>query len=151
MGDRNQSALKAMHQRYEAANAEFNVIDETRSTLRAPRSDATESYHRQLDEACSASIGETDALRTAILFQVPQDAEDVAILHYHIGAAYDMMLGCETYPKHEQEALNTALNTVLDYACRMAPDVQQLSGDAFAYCAAQVNRKRRYRTGEVEA
>lgn len=151
MAELNHSALKAMHQRYEAATAEFNVIDETRSALRPSHGDAVETYYRQLDEACSASIGETDALRTAILHQVPQDADDVAILHYHIAAAYDMMLGCETYPKHEQEALTTAINTMLDYACGMAPDVQQLSGDAFAYCADQVNRKRRYRTGLVEA
>lgn len=150
MVESNQSALLAMHQRYEVATGEFDAIDCARSSLRDSDDDEAVSLRRQYDEGCSSSIGETDALRTAILFQVPQDATDAAILQYHIANAFDMMESCEVYPKHEQEALSTAISTLFDYTCRMACDAQQPAGVAFAYSVAWASRKRRYRTGQLE-
>lgn len=143
------SAMLIMHQRYEAATSEYDVVDCARPALPHAQGEEAESHRRELDEGCTASLAETDALRTAILLQVPRNALEAAILQFHIAAAFDMLLSYETLPKHEKDALNTAISTMHDYLCRMAPNAGQVAGNAFAFSAAWADRKRRYRTGHV--
>ena len=136
------SLILALHARFEAASYECNALDN--GTLRAAR--PTAERLEQLRAAISDSINEQDALRLAILMQVPNTTAEAAVLTFHISVARDAE---ETATDREREALTLAIDTLFDFmACEAAGAVQ---GKDFATLAERVRERRRLRTGEMEA
>jgi hypothetical protein len=139
-----QSPIVVLHQRYEAATAEYQLIE------KAERDSEDAFKIQQARRAGKSSCRETDALRLAILHQVPADWADTAILQYHIIDAFDMLVNCDDYPEADREALQTAIDTVFDFmCCEMAVDHERF-GAAFKEGAQRAYFSRRFRTGLVE-
>jgi hypothetical protein len=149
MGNLNQpapSVLMAMHQRYEATMVEYLAIEAAWNTACKENDD----QRHQLERSCQSSCRETDALRLAILHQVPADLREAAVLQFHIANAFDLMAGCEDFPTNEQEALTTAIETLFDFmCCELKHDHEQI-GLAFKDEAVRAFFDRRHRTGEME-
>jgi hypothetical protein len=76
----------AMHKRYEEAQTEYLTVEKAESQA---RKDGDESVFR-LVHATKALIDESDALRVAILHQVPTSWIEAMVLQFHITAAFDM-------------------------------------------------------------
>jgi hypothetical protein len=135
----------AMHQRYEATMIEYLAIEVAESDAIARNDDERFAFER----ASSASCRETDALRTAILHQVPATIAEAAVLQFHNYAAFDVVNGMEDAPEFEREALKTAISTMLDFLCREMKGDHAAIGEAFKDAAVQVFFARRRRTGEM--
>lgn len=140
------SAIKRRHsKRYEQTMAEYLVVE------LAENGADDEIEKAQLRRACQDSCRETEALRTAILYQVPSNLAEAAIVQFHVTCAFDMMVNCEDYPEAEREALTTAIDTLFDFlCCEMKGDHEQI-GASFSYGAIRAHDNRRHRTGLVEA
>lgn len=137
--------ITTLHRRYEQTMAEYLVIE------RAETAASDEIEEAGFRRACQDSVRETEALRMAILHQVPTDLTDAAILQFHVTCAYDMAINCEDQPEAEREALTTAIDTLFDFlCCELKVDHQQV-GASFKDGAIRAHFNRRHRTGKVEA
>lgn len=145
--ERTGSPILAMHQRYEATMAEYLVIEKAESRARKERDENTEGA---MSRAMRASCRETDALRTAILHQVPDSWTEAMVLQFHVVNAFDMMAGCTDYPEYEQEALQTGIDTLFDFMCCEVDADHERVGRNFQDGANRVFFNRRRRTGVVE-
>lgn len=140
------SALHAMHQRFEANSMEYTAID---AALTEARQTDDHDKHK-LENAQQASVKEADALRLAILYQVPRTMMDAAILQFHMTDMFDLVRSCEERRDAEEEALRIATLTMLDFlACEMKVDHRQTVGNRFADDAVNVHFATRHRTGEM--
>lgn len=142
------SLIAALHERYEATQAECNVVDRAETAARRQSGeDAAERYRG----ACKTLVQEADALRDAILCQVPDSWSDALILQFHIVCASDQRVNEDEPSDASGALLQLAIDTLFDFMCsevpREAPDI----GSAFASEAARISRARRLRTGVVEA
>lgn len=136
--------LMTLHRRYEQTMSEYLIIEQ------AENAESNEIEKAALRRACKASCTEAEALRLAILHQVPLDLSDAAVLQFHIACAYDMGINCEDTPEAETEALTTAIDTLFDFlCCKMSGDHDRV-GKSFKDGAIQSHFKRRRRTGLVE-
>lgn len=141
------SALMAMHKRYEQAQVEYENIDTARQT--AKDNDDSEAF--LLENAGTTSIKEADALRMAILYQVPMDIAEAAVLQFHISNMHDMIEGCAERPENEEDALAVAIQTLFDFlACEMKQDHEEHVGGYFRDEAVRAYFARRRRTGLLE-
>jgi hypothetical protein len=137
------SIIMALHQRYEQTMAEYLLIEQAENAA------LNEIEKEGLRRACKASCFETEALRVAILLQVPVDLADAAVLQFHITCAYDMAINSEDQPEAEKHALTTAIDTLFDFlCCEMKGDHEQV-GASFRDGAIIAYFKRRHRTGLV--
>jgi hypothetical protein len=137
--------ISTLHRRYEQTMAEYLVIEAAED---AAEDEIEKAGFRR---ACQDSVRETEAIRMAILYQVPTDLTDAAILQFHVTCAYDMAINCEDQPEAEREALTIAIDTLFDFLCgELQVDHQQV-GPSFKYGATRALRQRRHRTGQVEA
>jgi uncharacterized membrane-anchored protein YhcB (DUF1043 family) len=93
----------------------------------------------------TANNAETDALRQAILYQVPTTWTEAMALLFHI--AFDLT---DKPTKEERAATQTALDTLLDFMCCEVDQDHEELGRHFQTSANIVFDKRRYRTGIVE-
>jgi hypothetical protein len=142
------SPIMAMHTRYEETMAEFGVIEKAENDARKRRD---ESEAAALERGSRASCREADALRTAILHQVPDSWTEAMALQFHIVNAFDLLIGCTEPPEFEQEALQTAIDTLFDFmCCEVEADHEQV-GLSFRDGANRAFFQRRRRTGVVEA
>jgi len=144
------SLIAALHARYEATQTEYAAVE--RADM-APRPKERGNKPDALDygTALLTSEHESDALRNAILYQVPDSWSDALILQYHIGCAYDLC-SCAAKPnEQDNERLQVAIDTLFDFMCtEVRTDAGEI-GPGFAYGAARAFRLRRLRTGVVEA
>lgn len=140
------SVLLSMHKRYEQACAEYEITSAAAQEAR----EVDDRRFIRLEIGHRDATSEADALRVAILYQVPRDLAEAAILQFHIGTMHDMIDNCEGRQGHEEDALKTAIQTLFDFlACEMSGDHEETAGPAFRDEAVRVYFARRYRTGEV--
>lgn len=143
------SPILAMHLRYEAAWEEYNAIE--RSEMELTKDDHAAKLRHEY--ASKANNAETDALRLAILYQVPDTYAEAMILQYHIVNGYDLTQGAPPTKAEstEAEAVKIAIDTLFDFlACKNNDDHEAL-GTSFKHSAMRVFRSRRLRTGDVGA
>jgi hypothetical protein len=112
------------------------------------KDDDDQALSFRYEEAKRANNAETDALRQAILYQVPTAWPEAMILLFHIHVASDLT---DKPTKEERAATHTALDTLLDFMCCEVDQDHEALGKHFQASANIVFDKRRYRTGIVEA
>jgi hypothetical protein len=135
-----------MHARYEAAWTEFEAME--LQEQKATRS-GQECASYQLQQAQKANLREIDALRLAILYQVPNSGTDALVLCHHIESAFDLI---EEGSAHEAErqVVGVALSSLLDFMCRDGGQEPASLGAMFKASADRVRNTTRQRKGEVE-
>ena len=139
------SPILAMHARYEAAWAEFIIIEDARMKLDPKDRDESALAHRY-DDAMKVNAGETDALRLAILYQVPTTRQEALVLQYHAHGAADPDLMTTS---DERDALSVASDTLFDFHC---DETDHDDSDGMFQSAEHiVSERRRFRTGKVGA
>lgn len=134
------SAIVVMHQRYEAASAAHHALD----------------LARDLDRymgAMSDLVAEQDALRVAILQQVPESRDEFAIVLFHTNNAYDLMADNrgEDWNADEGEAVRVAMQHLFDFAASEFAADPLTIGRAFSREAMRTRKLRLLRTGNPEA
>lgn len=143
------STIRAIHARYEAVNQEYCKIDDCLSGL-SGNDVLTEKM--RLRNALDASLAERDALRLAILRQVPDSWIDAMILTYHIYNVHDLIDGSEPDARTpgEKEALAIAIDTLFDFmACEVDANHEEI-GPSFQESAIYAYQRRRLRTGVTD-
>ncbi|GHH16128.1 hypothetical protein GCM10008023_19780 [Sphingomonas glacialis] len=142
------SLLQALHARFEANNAEYNVIEAARPA------DHDLAERGKIDRATSANEYEADALRFAILTQVPDSHPDALVLMFHIRLEQDAQAHSAVPPSNrEKSILATAIDTLFDFhACESESDDFDYGklGKQLRTACRDVYDARRYRTGVVE-
>ena len=139
------SPLLAMHARYEAAWEEYNTVDTAQLKLN-DKNEAERCLKFRYSDALKANNAETDALRLAILYQVPTTWQEALVLQYHINSATDLHT---LLPEDERRALEVASDTLLDFMC---DEVDHDEEDGiFHRSECIVSDRRRFRTGKVGA
>lgn len=130
-GDR--SAIRSIHERYEAAGAEYTRLDYASS---GKDSDTKAIIHT----AILALLKEQDALRLAILRQTPGTWEDAAALAFHAANSYDLIADAEgeDWNKAEGEALRYGLNSLFAFIVAQQIEQPEALGEAFAVEVARV-------------
>jgi hypothetical protein len=147
MAERKPSPTMAMHKRYEETMAEYRVVE---NAEREARDGKDETDALLLGNALKDLTRETDAVRVAILHQVPDSWAEAMVLQFHIVAAHDLHASCATAPDGEVEVVQTAIETLFDFMCCEIDQNHAALGDAFQTEANRVFFKRRRRTGVVE-
>ena len=141
------SLILAMHARYEQAWQEFNTIDGASLEFAGKTDPDSLCEHHKLDRAGKANAREFDALRLAILWQVPDTWPEALVLSYHIHCAHDLE---DSPSKESKAALAAAIDTLFDFmACEVEQDHEAL-GEQFKNGTMLVFEQRRLRTGVVE-
>lgn len=146
--ERKPSPIMAMHQRYEETMAEYLAIEKAESIARRERDEDAEGA---LARAMRASCRESDALRVAILHQVPDTWPEAQVLQFHITNAFDLLTGCTNVSEIEQQALQIAIDTLFDFMCCEVDSDHGEIGRSFQDGASRVFFQRRRRTGVMEA
>lgn len=140
------SVLMAMHHRYEQTQLEYEIIDSAHQE--AKENDDSEVH--QLENAGQASVREADALRIAILYQVPVTTAEAAVLQYHIYTTHDLIDGCSDRREPEEEALKVAIRALFDFlCCEMTEDHEEHVGNSFKHEARRAYFERLRRTAEL--
>ena len=146
------SLLMDLHARYEATQAEYAVVEraETDFNRQSQGKDAQLAAER-CRAACLTLEREADALRDAILYQVPDSWSEALILQFHIACAHDMYAAASKPSEGNSERLQLALDTLFDFMCCEMPTGVEAMGAALKDVAQCAYRVRRLRTGVVEA
>ena len=143
------SLIAALHARYEATQTEYAAVAHADMAKSRERENTRDAQH--YGTALLTSEHESDALRNAILFQVPDSWSDALILQYHIVCAHDMYAAVMKPNEADYELLQTAIDTLFDFMCtEVRADAGEI-GPAFKYGAERAFSLRRLRTGVVEA
>ncbi len=142
----NSSPILAMQHRYDAAWQEYNRIDVAATALRKDHPDDL-SLEFAYRDGMTTNNAETDALRPAILYQVPTTWVEAMVLQFHINIAHDLV---DEPSVEDRAALATAMDTLLDFMCCEVDQDHEALGRQFQTSANMVFDKRRYRTGIVE-
>ncbi len=139
------SPILAIHNRYEAAWREYNDIDRANTKLNR-KNEAEQNLSYRYENAMRANNAETDALRLAILYQVPTTWQEALVLQFHIQSIFDP---CNSSTDDESNALTVAVETLFDFMCDEVEheDVEGL----FQISEHMVSDNRRRRTGKLEA
>ena len=140
------SLILALHARFEANNAEYQVIEAAR-----PANDDF-AERGKIDRAIRASEAEADALRFAILTQVPDSREDALVLMFHIRIEQDAQSHCAKPPSDAAKSiLGAAIDALFDFlACEDRFDHFD-PGDQLRSARDTAFYARRYRTGVMGA
>lgn len=142
--------IATMHARYEAAWAEDMRLEEAENAL-DDRSAAAETLKHRYDEAREKLGHETDALKVAILYQVPKSWADAIILQFHIWSMADLLASTDDRPEPEDRALLIAIDTLFDFmACELADIDHEAIGKMFKDGTMLAWRRRRTRTADLE-
>ena len=139
------SPLVAMHARYEAAWEEYSTIDTAQLKLN-DKNETERCLKFRYSDALKANNAETDALRLAILYQVPTTWQEALVLQYHVHSTADPH---SDLTDDEKNALEIGLDTLFDFMC---DEVAHGEDDGIFHRAeCIVSDRRRYRTGKVGA
>lgn len=146
-GDR--SVIRSIHERYEAAGAEYTRLDYARAAMSA---EVKAMAGAITDTTQSALLTEQDALRLAILRQTPGTWEDAARLAFHAANSYDLIADAEggEWNRAEGEALRYGLNSLFAFIVAQKVEQPDTLGEAFAAEVARV-RWLRNPTAKAEA
>ena len=139
------SPILAMHARDEKAWEEYNAIDAEHAQTPNDREHLGVRFRYR--EAMSSSQSEIDALRLAILYQVPKTWAEAMVLQYHIHIMNDLT---DKPSDEDRAALETAIDTLFDFMCCEVEQDHEELGKQFQTSANLVFTKRRYRTGILE-
>ena len=143
------SLIQSLHARFEAVQLECRAIEQAQHA-----EDPNDYLERgKLDRASSASAAEEDALRYAILTQVPDSWKDGLILAYHVRIEQDLQANiAETFAASDPRPriLSNAIDTLLDFMCCETNLDHAEVGAEFQQAAVDVFYARRYRTGLME-
>lgn len=139
------SLLLALHARFEANNCEYAKIE----SARVAEDDFTELG--KIARATSLSEAEADALRFAILTQIPDSHEDAIVLMFHIRLEQDAQAhSAIPASDRDKSILATAIDTLFDFqACQSQFDHGEIGKQLQAACN-DAFYARRYRTGVME-
>jgi hypothetical protein len=137
------SVILAMHARYETSWEEYNRLDE--AVVKSSMDHEGHMRRVHLGNSQQETFRESEALRFAILRQVPSDWREAVILQFHVWGIYDSE---QNTPK-DHAAIEVALDHLLDFMCGEG-DYGGL-GDQFANGEKLARERRRLRTGMVEA
>lgn len=140
-----ESVILAMHSRYEAAQAEYTQLDYARSSISADAKSLNDHAQKEL-------LVEQDALRSAILRQVPDTWADAAALTFHVANSYDLIADAEgeDWDEREGEALRIGLQNLFDFIASEKIGRPEALGDSFSLEVARVRSLRRRRSGHAE-
>lgn len=141
------SPIAAMHTRYEAVMAASDTVD--KASLYLGKTDGEQKLSFSYAAAMTTCEAETDALRTAILHQVPTDWHDALILQYHVYVAHDLYTPGKE-PEHERAALVVAIATLFDFMARSIDADHDAMGRCFKAATMLVFDRRRFRTADLE-
>lgn len=144
------STIAAMHARYEATFDEYNMVDRAATRLRR-NDDAALPMQCACDRAMRVIERESDALRQAILYQVPINWTEALILQHHIRIAQDLVVNSDKPVEADKDALDTAVDTLLDFMASTITADHDAIGRQFQTAVAIVTERRRMRSGDVEA
>lgn len=150
------SLISALHSRYEAIQAEYQPIEKAEYELSDEPSDGEIGQQlARFRSAIKTLCEEEDAVRNAILFQVPDSQSDALILQYHIVCAADLYAGAPEQNEADNRRLQLAIETLFDFmSCEIETEGQTVPsaiGATLAASATRVFNARRLRTGVVEA
>lgn len=144
------SPIQSMHVQYERAWEAYNRLDEARLGLTDSPEDHLLASHYA--DAMTAANEATDALRVAILHQVPIDWTDAMLLQFHIYTLHDIQCNStDAVTDQDKSALSIALDTLLDFmACEKQDVDHEGIGKQFHSATMRVFDRRRRRTGLLE-
>ena len=125
------TTIAVMHARYEAAWAEDHRLEAAESGLDdASQSDRTRKY--QCEDARKTIYQETNALRLAILYQVPTSWADALVVQFHVWGLADIMLSTGDRPHEDDQALHVAIATLFDFmGCQLTDIDHEAIGPMF--------------------
>jgi hypothetical protein len=131
--------ILALHARHEACRREAEAIDRARDDH---QSDAEVSAG--LADAAAANRAELDALREALLRQVPNGWSDALILAYHLAA------GLTDIPAGDGAALRLASESLFDFMASVVDLDHEPLGERFQSATVRALRRRHLRAGRVD-
>ena len=146
--DNQPSLIMALHARYEQAWEEFNRIDEARRPEVGPPG-LNRARNVRLEEAKATNNKETDALRRALLYQVPTTAIEALILADHLHTTFGLTDNFEKEDDPDRLAFETGLDTLLDYLFGETDD-SKIVGRSLRASERNCRHRRRLRTGITE-
>ncbi|RYG86128.1 MAG: hypothetical protein EON59_10695, partial [Alphaproteobacteria bacterium] len=117
LAERKPSPILAIHKRYEDATNDYDAAERAESKAKLEQDTDLEF---SADVAMRKISREQDALRIAILYQVPTNWKEALILQFHIMCLSDMMIGSERAGPdvgEEGAALQVAIDTLFDFMC----------------------------------
>jgi hypothetical protein len=141
------SIILDLHARYEAAWAEFNVAEAAQPAKPKNGDSPDFKLYFRLEDGMHRNSRETDALRLAILYQVPATDEEATVLAFHCWGLFDP---ASSPTKDETHAIEEGLNSIFDYLVSEGRADMDKMGAQFTHGALIAFDRRRYRTGKVE-
>ncbi len=137
--------ILAMHRRFEEASDAHHALDCARGKGSGDRT--------RLDGEMADILNEQDALRVAILRQVPNSDDEFAVVLYHASIGFDLIADNEGagWIAAEGEALRVAMQHLFDYAASNHGADPLAIGRAFSVEAMRTRKLRLLRTGNPEA
>lgn len=143
------SLILALHARYEQALEDHSSVDEAEPTGDTPEKRLAKYPYERAMETLNKEL---DALRMAILYQVPGTSADAMILQYHIVEGIDMMANATAKNQAEEAAVEVAASTLFDFMAREDHQTDhEALGRSFKRRTLHAFNARRFRTGQVEA
>ena len=140
----------ALHARYEQAWEEYKSIDTAKSDL-PEDGPPSEAHGRkcQLEEAMETNSRETDALRQALLYQVPTTQTEALVLAEHLHTTFGLTDDFNKEGDVDRLAFETGFDTLLDFLFGESSEV--IPGYNIGQSEKIVQMRRRLRTGITEA
>ena len=145
------STIRMLHGRYEAVWRGYEELERAEVKLGKQPPAEVEDALAHCAAAKLSNIKESDALRSAILYQVPDDWTEAMILQFHIINSIDLVVNSDARPDDPlSEQIILAGDTLFDFmACEIAQDHEAL-GPSFKVETMRVWQARRLRTGVTE-
>lgn len=141
------STIRALHARYEENETAYVAID--RADMERAQAGADQMLGCRYRDAMKESAAASDALRLAVLFQVPTDRSDALILQYHIRCQHDINANStDEVSDQDKLALDLAIDALFDFMARDNADHAQI-GTHLAAGVRQASQRCAFRTGLV--
>lgn len=142
--------IATLHCLYELAVAADMKIEIADNALKGA-DPANEAVAARYEEARKKIGAETDALRFALLYQVPETWADAVILQFHLWELADLLASADVRPEDEDAALLVGSETLFDFMVAMLPEAERDAlGRAFQMGTKLALSRRRTRTAELE-
>jgi hypothetical protein len=140
------SLILALHARYEQAWDEYNQLDNAKPGDADPPAPA-HSRKIRIEEAMEANQREVDALRQALLYQVPNTSDEALVLACHLHTTFGLTEDFDKAGDVDRLAFETGLDTLLDF---MFGESSFTAGYQLKQAERIVQSRRRLRTGVTE-
>lgn len=141
------STIRVLHARYEENETGYVAIDH--ADMERAKDAAGQMLGCRYRDALKESSAASEALRLAILFQVPTDRTDALILQYHIRVQHDLNANNSSEnPAQDKLALDLAIDALFVFMARDLADHAQI-GTHLAAGVRQASQRRDFRTGSL--